>query len=114
MVIIHLLHEKKIPERPDQEPECDKVKDHIWNIMKKCWNYDPSQRPTCNDLWSEFTDAKVLDAPLEAVVQDENNHVLWEAMRTKSSFQVDYERVLGILCKVPNVPLHLHILSDLQ
>ncbi|KAJ1304146.1 hypothetical protein OPQ81_008546 [Rhizoctonia solani] len=51
-VLTHVLIGKKIPMRPEKIiPKSGVHGDRLWDILTKCWAYDPEQRPSVGVVW---------------------------------------------------------------
>lgn len=103
MLTLGLLQRQEIPIRPIPENECDKIDDYMWDILRNCWDYIPSKRPTIEEIRRAITDLQVPEDRPKGIAQVEDNYTFWEAMRTQSGYDVDYQRVHDILLKVCNI-----------
>ncbi|KXN87106.1 putative serine/threonine-protein kinase gdt2 [Leucoagaricus sp. SymC.cos] len=85
-------------EAPGQQAGTDKEGDGLWTLMKKCWNWDPNQRPTCQDVLGDLRKlVSPHDLPVESEVKP--GGVRKEIAIVKLS-RSDYERVLYIYARV--------------
>ena len=53
-VIYARIGKKQIPPRPDGQDQKSRVSDGLWDLMKRCWEIRPDQRPTMELVHSFF------------------------------------------------------------
>ncbi|CAE6441805.1 unnamed protein product, partial [Rhizoctonia solani] len=46
--------DKKIPDRPENIPPNSRDGDRLWDILRRCWSFDPSGRPNANEVKNEM------------------------------------------------------------
>ncbi|KXN91137.1 Mitogen-activated protein kinase kinase kinase 2 [Leucoagaricus sp. SymC.cos] len=90
-------------EAPGQQAGTDKDADELWTLMKKCWNWDPNERPTCQNILDDLRKL-VPQHNLLAESEDKPGVAKKERATIKLS-RSDYERVLAIYARViPEYP----------
>lgn len=52
MVLLHVRH-RKIPDKPHMIP------DDIWKVLKKCWAYNPDERPVIQDIYNMLVEIQL-------------------------------------------------------
>ncbi|KXN83466.1 hypothetical protein AN958_01397 [Leucoagaricus sp. SymC.cos] len=70
-------------------------------LMKKCWDYEPSRRPTSKDIYEQFEKMDIQDnrSPLT-----NDDPALKEAKRVKAGVEINHEKVYSILQKaIPDI-----------
>ncbi|KAJ3559726.1 hypothetical protein NP233_g11194 [Leucocoprinus birnbaumii] len=96
--VVHLIRALMRGVRPLRGPlpaECDAVKENLWTLMEKCWNYDPNERPDAEGIeqmiselfqfnYHSSFDSTLLPAPSEIA-------------KSTTKIDIDYDRVLEIL-----------------
>ncbi|KAJ1299995.1 hypothetical protein OPQ81_011829 [Rhizoctonia solani] len=51
-ILTHIVVKKNIPMRPEKIiPKSSVYGDRLWDILTKCWAYDPEQRPSVGVVW---------------------------------------------------------------
>lgn len=93
-----LVQPREIPTRPVSKDGCNHIDDAMWDIMRRCWNHVPQERPTCKELWGFFEGLKLSDDRPRASVQD--SRAFWKAMYAKSTQESDHHRAYQILTRV--------------
>lgn len=97
-----LLERTEIPRRPTGDDQLDSISDEIWDLMRRCWDYTPHNRPTCEDIHQsmfDFTRAQSLQHPQEPIPEI----IPWESVRRNPSVVIDYEHVHDILSHVSRI-----------
>ncbi len=107
--ILSAMMRKETPRRPEQtdgeDSESSKELDEkVWGLLVRCWNYDPPRRPNCEAIQEALKDVGFQDTRPDATTKLETGSSFWQAMREKSSYQVDYQRVAAILLPVSSRP----------
>ncbi|KEP45995.1 tyrosine kinase catalytic domain protein, partial [Rhizoctonia solani 123E] len=52
-LLVHIFH-RKIPSRPEKVIPTRSIDgDKLWDILTKCWSYDPKDRPNAIEVWDE-------------------------------------------------------------
>ncbi|KAF9447814.1 kinase-like protein [Macrolepiota fuliginosa MF-IS2] len=88
-----------IPLRPPPD-DPDHVEDEMWDLMKKCWNYVPQDRPTCKQLQSFFEGLNLPDNRPRTPAGSKDGHTIWRARKAESKEEADYQRALEILTRI--------------
>lgn len=84
-------------------PRPEGVDDSMWNLMARCWDYNPRNRPSCEEILRFIVDSEIRDARLPVSSWEAGNPLdIWEAMRATWDFKIDYHRVYDILFHVSN------------
>lgn len=97
-VIAHILsHGRKTPTRPDGPNEID---DRVWNMMVKCWDYDPRNRPDCEEIQRCITDLRVPDTRPPVSSQGGAGIATLETVRAEAESRIDYQCVYDNLFRV--------------
>ncbi|KAF9449298.1 kinase-like protein [Macrolepiota fuliginosa MF-IS2] len=97
-VMATLLRGEEIPTRPTSHGP-DGIDDFMWDIMKKCWNYAPKERPTCSELLQLILEhLKPMVSPRQA--QTEDGHAFWKAMKAESNEEFNYQEACQILTRL--------------
>lgn len=99
-----LLKDKEIPIRPTPKDQFDVIDDCIWDLMRRCWDYVPSNRPACGEIQQYIAGMGIPDNRPQTPLQAPGPSVFWEDMRNKSETTIDCERVQQILLSVGNDP----------
>lgn len=74
----------------------------MWDIMTRCWNYVPQERPTCEKLQGIFKGLELTDVRPRTSTRAKDV-AFWRAMNLanlKSTQEIDYERARQILIDV--------------
>lgn len=50
MAVYGAIFRKELPRRPNELPENNRKTRKKWNLLVKCWNYDPPRRPDAKDI----------------------------------------------------------------
>ncbi|CUA74372.1 hypothetical protein RSOLAG22IIIB_11162 [Rhizoctonia solani] len=54
-LFMHIVIEKSHPIRPQNSiPINSKDGEKLWNILTRCWSYDPKDRPNAETVWKEM------------------------------------------------------------
>ncbi len=90
---------KEIPIQPIEELEADDQNyDQVWNLMKRCWDYDSQNRPDCTEIQSLVTQIGIPDNRALAQLKTGDALNFWQAMRKGP--EVDYDVVSETLLRV--------------
>ncbi|PPQ63201.1 hypothetical protein CVT24_005746 [Panaeolus cyanescens] len=54
MVIQNIVFEHKLPKRPDEDEVGWPLSDGLWGLMTRCWDREPSRRPSMADVTSRI------------------------------------------------------------
>ncbi|KAG8749332.1 hypothetical protein FRC11_011423 [Ceratobasidium sp. 423] len=77
-VIMEVAYHKKTPMRPPEVfPEGSMSGDNLWDILTKCWSYDPKGRPSAGDIWNQMK-LITLATPKESEIKPEESKIKLE------------------------------------
>lgn len=97
--VVRALVNEEIPTRAMDRLEVhSQSDDHVWNLMKRCWDYNPQNRPAFREIQGLIAQTDIADNRLPTSLQPENAFAFWEAMRGDQV--LDYEVVSDILLHV--------------
>jgi len=82
----------------DTDGKCDKV-DQMWKIVEKCWNSEPTKRPTCDIILTAIAGIDIQDTRPKSTTKAQDGQFSLQAM----GLQIDYDRVLGILQRIHQI-----------
>lgn len=102
--VISALLQQQLPGRRRDDHSEDSV---AWLLMKYCWNFDPTQRPTCEDICKYFTcllDTTERFLDIQAETSDNMPQVpaglhLWEDMK-RDGGKVNFSHIYHLLQEV--------------
>jgi hypothetical protein len=86
---------KEIPLRPESVGR-EEFSDQFWNLLTRCWNYIPKDRPTCKMLQASITELGIRDDRSRAA-EVKDDFTFGEIMREESNARLDYKRLWEIL-----------------
>ncbi|KXN83468.1 putative serine/threonine-protein kinase drkC [Leucoagaricus sp. SymC.cos] len=94
LVLNLVLHERNPFDASDQD--IDQIDLWLRLLMKKCWDYEPSRRPTSKDIYEQFEKMDIQDnrSPLT-----NDDPALKEVKRVKVGVEINHEEVCGVLQK---------------
>lgn len=75
----------------------------IWNLINKCWDRDPRNRPSCEDIWRFITDLGIRETRPPISSNSASDLAVWEAMRATWDSKIDYQRVYNILFRTSGI-----------
>lgn len=97
--VVRALVNKEIPTRAMDRLEVhSQSDDHVWNLMKRCWDYNPQNRPGFREIQGLIAQTDIEDNRPPTSLQPENAFAFWGAMRGDQV--LDYEVVSDILLRV--------------
>lgn len=97
--VVRALVNEEIPTRAMDGLEVhNQNDDHVWNLMKRCWDYNPQNRPGFREIQGLIAQTDIADYRLPTSLQPENAFAFWEAMRGDQV--LDYKVVSDILLHV--------------
>ncbi|KAG8735719.1 hypothetical protein FRC11_003066, partial [Ceratobasidium sp. 423] len=74
-VIMGVAVHKKTPMRPQEViPEGSVYGNKLWDILTKCWSYDPKCRPSAGDVWNQMK-LITLETPKEFEIKAEESEI---------------------------------------
>ncbi|CAE6412965.1 unnamed protein product [Rhizoctonia solani] len=80
-VIMEVAFHKRIPTRPQEViPEGSVYGDQLWDILTKCWSYDPQDRPSAGDFWDQMN-LITPKTPKESEIEPEESKIELEEGR---------------------------------
>ncbi|CAE6486586.1 unnamed protein product [Rhizoctonia solani] len=50
LVIFQVVQRREPPERPDSIPVSHKTMDKLWELLLRCWSFEPTKRPSAADV----------------------------------------------------------------
>ncbi len=77
-----------------------KIDEQIRDVIKKCWNFKPHDRPTCDFIRTTIASIDIQDTRPKTTTNPENGLSFLQAMGANVDFQLDYNNVRKILHKV--------------
>ncbi|KXN80584.1 Mitogen-activated protein kinase kinase kinase YODA, partial [Leucoagaricus sp. SymC.cos] len=87
------LKRREIPQRPDgSESDFHPIAHEIWYLLKKCWNFNPNERPQCKAILGSFQAFYPQYQPA-----GEDGH---EICTAKMNHQVDFYQVRNLLNQI--------------
>lgn len=97
--VVAALVRKEIPLRPECDPwiRCGNISDQLWELLEKCWDYIPENRPSCQEIRDCITIMGFRDTRSATTANTETNPAPWEDMAGGSGVKIDYGRVQEIL-----------------
>jgi hypothetical protein len=88
---------KITPTPPTSQEAHRQLTAEIWEMMMRCWDYNPKERPTAEEIISFLESLNVLDnRPPDS--DDEITSTSVKAARSET--MIDYGRMYGILDRV--------------
>ncbi|KAJ3574249.1 hypothetical protein NP233_g1899 [Leucocoprinus birnbaumii] len=101
------------PLRATFPEECDTVKERLWALMERCWNYNPEERPDAEEIEQmvselmQTDDRSSFDASLVPTPS--------EIMKPRNEIAIDYDRALMILRRIEEASIdHERVREDLS
>ncbi len=104
--VVRALMKEEIPLRPNREPgtfTSEELNDDVWNLLVRCWNFVPQDRPSCRAIRDAIRALGAQDDDRPDTMADMGASVFWRAMREKSKERLDYERVQEVLLRVVSI-----------
>lgn len=103
-VIYAMLIQHKLPGRPEGDDRSGSV---AWRVITYCWNFDPAQRPTCEQVDGYFTSLLESEGELSRVSTQNSDKAgkprrlqFWEDLKMKSGLAIDVSRIYSLLLTV--------------
>ena len=82
-ILSAVVFRRVIPFRPEG------VDVRMWNLMARCWEYTPRDRPSCEEILRYIMDSKIRDTRVPVLLQAGNPLAVWEDMRATWDFKID-------------------------
>ncbi|KAF9449296.1 kinase-like protein [Macrolepiota fuliginosa MF-IS2] len=98
-VVMHVLMKGiEVPTRPASHG-LDSVDDSMWDIMKKCWNYTPKERPACSELLQLILEHSKSPGSHQQA-QTEDGQAYWKVQKAESNEDFNYQGACQILTRI--------------
>lgn len=96
-----LIKHHEIPILPATDDPLDTIDDRMWGLMTKCWDYEPENRPSCEDIQRFIAGLRVPnDRFVSPTPTGGNSQAFWKSVKAKSETTINYAHISQILLRV--------------
>jgi hypothetical protein len=102
--VIFAIMTGNTPTRRASAADCPEAgndsRENIWQLLQRCWDRDPSQRPMTDEIKHFLAGLKVSDNRPPVASDEELQLTMAEAKKAACEVEVNYNRVCDILLRV--------------
>lgn len=100
-ILVALIKHHEIPILPATDDPLDTIDDRMWGLMTKCWDYEPENRPSCEDIQRFIAGLRVPnDRFVSPTPTGGNSQAFWKSVKAKSETTINYAHISQILLRV--------------